>query len=279
MAIGGACISRKAAVSRAELQRETPAFTLIELLVVIATIALLLSIILPSLANARRANYRMVCQSNLRQMSAGALMYANNWDGCLPGNGITPGADWLGPDNPGGFDRAPQNGTLFTYVGEQPKVYFCPAHYLTGDEAFTTGIMRYSFTSPAVLVGAPIDRLRNCLIETRPTSSDGHWREADLSIMPPIFIEENSEFFLETTRDSCWSNIDGITDRHQGKGHLGIVDGHVESVKVMQKDPPAGFVRMTAFNFFYVTDDGRRISAKWYGDGSWDAIATLPGDP
>ena len=206
-------------------------------------------------------------------------MYTNNWEGCLPGNGFMPGADWLGPGNPGGFDRTPENGTLFTYVGGQPKVYVCPAHYLTGDEGFTTGLIKYSFTSPAVLIGAPVDKLRNCLIETKPIYSDGRWRDADFSVTPPVFIEENSEYFLETTRDSCWSNIDGISDRHQGKGHLGIVDGHVESAKVTQAKHPVGLVRMTAFNLFYVTDDGRKVSAKWNGNLGWDTIATLPGEP
>lgn len=51
-------------------------FTLIELLVVVAIIALLISILLPALRNAREQGKRAVCLSNMRQMGIALLSYA-----------------------------------------------------------------------------------------------------------------------------------------------------------------------------------------------------------
>jgi prepilin-type N-terminal cleavage/methylation domain-containing protein/prepilin-type processing-associated H-X9-DG protein len=60
------------------------AFTLIELLVVISIIALLLSILIPSLQKAKELTMRVVCASNLRQCGLSLLLYANDNEDDLP---------------------------------------------------------------------------------------------------------------------------------------------------------------------------------------------------
>jgi prepilin-type N-terminal cleavage/methylation domain-containing protein/prepilin-type processing-associated H-X9-DG protein len=60
------------------------AFTLIELLVTIAIISILASILFPVFARARENARRANCMSNLKQLSLGWLMYAQDYDSRLP---------------------------------------------------------------------------------------------------------------------------------------------------------------------------------------------------
>ena len=58
-------------------------FTLVELLVVISIIALLVSILLPSLSKARESAKKAVCLSNLKNLHLGLYMYVDE-NGTLP---------------------------------------------------------------------------------------------------------------------------------------------------------------------------------------------------
>jgi prepilin-type N-terminal cleavage/methylation domain-containing protein/prepilin-type processing-associated H-X9-DG protein len=60
------------------VRHKLKAFTLIELLVVIAIIALLISILLPSLSRARELSKRLVCSSNMKGIGTSAKIYAND---------------------------------------------------------------------------------------------------------------------------------------------------------------------------------------------------------
>lgn len=82
----------------------TTAFTLVELLVVIGIIAVLISILLPSLNRARMSANLVACQSNLKQVAQGLLLYANENNGSLPYMFYYPGArasDGLPPGTSG----------------------------------------------------------------------------------------------------------------------------------------------------------------------------------
>jgi prepilin-type N-terminal cleavage/methylation domain-containing protein len=104
------------------------AFTLIELLVVVAIIALLVSILIPSLARAREQTKTLICKTRLSELYHGHALYAAD------NRSLFPDVDqWLWP----GWVTVTQKyvnldsrlwveyGQIFRYLRD-PQVYLCP---------------------------------------------------------------------------------------------------------------------------------------------------------
>lgn len=106
-------------------------FTLIELLVVVAIIALLISILLPSLNRAREQVKATVCMANLRSMGQAFTMYAEEFKGVWPAAVDSLGTQnrWPVPFHQAGIISAElnqydENGTLLIEGGQ--SVFLCP---------------------------------------------------------------------------------------------------------------------------------------------------------
>ena len=140
------------------MRRLRQAFTLIEVLVVVAIIALLISILLPSLNKARQQAKTTVCDSNLHQIGVGLFMYAEQHKGktlqVWPFRVQPPPV----PYTPflwdysyqsvlaGGVSVSQQNAVprQYTgYVGKSKDVFFCPdrpkeAHVVSATAGYGT---------------------------------------------------------------------------------------------------------------------------------------------
>ena len=164
--------------AREGLEVPTRNFTLIELLVVIAIIAILASMLLPALQQAREKGREAVCMSQLKQLGTGLYMYVDEWDGALP--------QWVIPHLP--FQPLPQtwwSGTISPYMGYAVDDLFgaeympCPSasgekywHFLDGyfDVFHTYGAnFPNVFSYPSFAAGLPKNKSRR--LERVPSST------------------------------------------------------------------------------------------------------------
>ncbi len=188
------------------------AFTLIELLVVIAIIALLISILMPSLSAARENARTVICQHQIGELGRAAQAYAvvhSVYPACVDNFSISgmntdqPGIDWLGvgdqfgafvagdpnnpwSGNPKGFMAAPRFGTLFPYFLNE-KIVRCPSEQQgrwIPNQIISAGNGKFSYTMVAGMGLRSPDRIPK---DTHRTGT--HVIPSDA----PIFVEEHGD--------------------------------------------------------------------------------------
>lgn len=115
------------------LKKSQKGFTLIELLVVISIIALLLSILLPSLRKAKDIAKQVVCKSHLKGIGLAVKLYLNEYKNRFP---IRYGEfyRWIDPDTGNvyeqtakGIDHRSYWGVCFKDYADNKKIFICPS--------------------------------------------------------------------------------------------------------------------------------------------------------
>jgi prepilin-type N-terminal cleavage/methylation domain-containing protein len=113
------------------LSHRRHAFTLVELLVVIGIIAVLIAILLPTLARARESAQRTACLSNMRELSTMLRMYSTQFKDAFPIGYMDQKEfsyiiNWC---NAGSNPPKPSQMGLIVVAGlvKNPKTYYCPS--------------------------------------------------------------------------------------------------------------------------------------------------------
>lgn len=104
--------------------RHSCGFTLIELLVVISIIALLISILLPSLKNVREAAQTARCKANLKQIGTLMHAYAIDYEGYLPAPYREAGAQWDSVLE--SYAQIDSGRTNLTENSPDDSIFYCP---------------------------------------------------------------------------------------------------------------------------------------------------------
>lgn len=234
---------------RCHQRRRARAFTLVELLVVIAIIALLASLVFPSLARAKAKGKATFCFNDMRQLVLALHVYAGDHDDELPLNAGTDGIrrtvasgefrNWANDVMSWELDSDNTNtallaiGGLGPYVGGVARIFKCPSDTALSkvqQEAGWTERVR-SFSMNAMLGNA--GEFMKAQVNTNNPDYRQFVKLGEVTRPSTIFafIEEhpdsiNDGYFLNRFRSTQW--IDLPASYHDGGANMAYVDGHME---------------------------------------------------
>lgn len=181
------------------------AFTLIELLVAIAVIAILSSLLLPALGQAKAKGQSAACLNNLRQWALAMHLYAGDNDDFMPPegtpNGISTRTGWyvVLPKSMGllPYDQQPWRTNAAVPVGH--SLWICPAntnrsngnnlfHYCLNDHIDGTGdedrpIRLASVNRPSQVVWLYDNGKRAAVAQQNNLHTNLHSRGANISFV------------------------------------------------------------------------------------------------
>lgn len=228
-------------------------FTLVELLVVIGIIALLVAILLPSLAKAREQAVKTKCLSNIRSIGMGYSVYANMAKGKLPmHNG---GGNWL-------WDVPFETRDWLVTNGAPRDIMYCPANpdrnaddLWSYDTSSPFGVMGYfllhkrypGFPGAATKPGTWPTNVPKTLLDAEYLESMSVKNATDKPLATDATLSQNGKFVnvvggYKKLPDST-NHIKNNDSKPQG-GHVLYLDGHAawESFDDMKDRATAGDV-------------------------------------